>query len=119
MTDLLSLANEIEAVESGSRELDARIGIAFGITDSPSKARKDKLKLVWSLPHYTTSADAALSLVPEGYRIIEIFLRYDHNHGVKTIRDEPFLELKMVKGNSIALAISAASLRALAQGGES
>ncbi|MDH3376209.1 MAG: hypothetical protein OEQ39_04475 [Gammaproteobacteria bacterium] len=57
------LIERLEAAESGSRELDANIALSMGgsvkLVPGPNGAQ-------W--PHYTTSIDAALTLVPEGWR---------------------------------------------------
>ena len=58
MTDLIA---RLEAAEIGSRELDAAI---YDAIDSP--AIKIKTTLDYDFPAYTTSLDAALTLVPEG-----------------------------------------------------
>ena len=67
MTDLLSLVEQIEKSEIGSRDLDARIAEAISAedvliqTDIPSRAAPLLSK---GVNFYTQSADAALSLVP-------------------------------------------------------
>jgi hypothetical protein len=79
MSDLLSLISRLEAAKEGARELDAKIEISrrrflFGAAavagmsiqpggwivggDSPNPIKA---------PAYTSSVDAALSLVPEGW----------------------------------------------------
>lgn len=139
MTDLLSLANEIEAAEIGSRELDARIcaamrmlppncpdwlknwGGKFAVHDKfperVSAVHEDgKQGTHWNSAKVTTSADAALSLVPEGWRIIDL---YEAKRGVFLIRlvkgKTVIPENKSIEAKTLPLAISAASLRALAQ----
>jgi hypothetical protein len=59
MKDLIA---KLEAATEGSRELDAEInGALFG------KRLARPVDVAGGPPQYTTSLDAALSLVPEGY----------------------------------------------------
>ena len=86
MPDLKSLIAELEAAKEGSRELDEKIALSSGWTvreDSYGDNITEPLETweVWehpdfSLPEgnyyqdpppYTTSLDAALTLVPEGW----------------------------------------------------
>ena len=98
MTDLSDLIAKLETAEKGSRELDALVWVAilprdgegFDGFDCPEgrhyeyDAEEDgKVNLYVVLgnktsmrrakrpaPHYTTSLDAALPLVPEGWKIV-------------------------------------------------
>ena len=76
MTALAELIARLEAATEGSRELDAEIGAhpatpSCGVRKGAAKERVVEAAdthdppLV-NLPHYTTSIDAALTLVPEG-----------------------------------------------------
>jgi len=80
MTDLLT---RLEAAEEGSRELDAEIEIAVLPAYMVTKDAEGFVQInmhgtaltpVWadynphSAPHYTTSIDAALTLIPDGWR---------------------------------------------------
>ena len=56
MTDITKLIAELEQVECGSRELDARIHVSIGGEDT----RGDDRLTEFVVPHYTTSIDAAL-----------------------------------------------------------
>ena len=69
------LIARLESAPEGSRELDKAIWLH--ITDAPYvDFRADTAD--W-LPHYTTSLDAALELVPEGWTAWEL-----RSHGRKT-----------------------------------
>lgn len=77
MTDYAELIARLEAATEGCRELDADIGRVLGYWVSENAARLatgwDWIAGVgdqggkWELPHYTTSLDAALTLMPEGW----------------------------------------------------
>lgn len=62
MTDLQSLISQLESAQEGSRELDRLIGEAL---DAPMGCSGDLAGLGYA--RFTTSLDAAISLVPEGY----------------------------------------------------
>ena len=65
-----ALIEKLEAAAEGSRELDGDIAdaigytkprdVGFGFVGGPTRA---------AAPHYTTSIDAALTLVPAGWRV--------------------------------------------------
>lgn len=59
---LAELIARLEAATEGSRELDLAI-YALCVPESPEKWVRDRPETY--APHYTTSIDAALSLVPE------------------------------------------------------
>lgn len=68
MTDL---ATRIEQAGEGNRELDRLVAVSL-LMDGPWGAYEtasDWLKAAeqWNIPHYTTSIDAAATLVPVGY----------------------------------------------------
>lgn len=84
MNDLTSLIDRIEAATEGSRELDGDIALLVGW--EPTHDRQSTLKWSdtypscrerwigdrapfnnWRVPHYSTSIDAALTLLPEGW----------------------------------------------------
>jgi hypothetical protein len=58
MSDLLSLISRLEAAKEGSRELDQEIWFNH-VWEGQGDER--------DVPAYTSSVDAALSLVPEGW----------------------------------------------------
>jgi len=71
MTDLSGLIERVEAAGEGSRELDADIARAIGrIPPHAGYAAMDDVAwdrgLGYSVPAYTTSLDAAMTLKPSG-----------------------------------------------------
>ena len=85
------LIEKLEAATEGSRELDAEIAYAvqWRPDEWPPSAQSFReheakhdyatawiahapFRAAWPIPHYTTSLDAALSLVPEGRRIYSL-----------------------------------------------
>ncbi len=80
MTDLDTLIRDLERETEGSRELDHDILAAVGC---PTDWREDddvqeytfRTGFDWP-PHYTTSLDSALTLVPEGWGwLVEVWQR--------------------------------------------
>lgn len=76
MDQIDSLIRELEAATEGSRELDGAVGcLAYKDIGAIAVSSKDELYLEPGpdmypslvCPHYTTSLDAALTLVPEGF----------------------------------------------------
>lgn len=85
MTSLTSLIERIEAATEGSRELDAEIALAMnlpreafgpvydqrGMIDGPEyhveKGTWSGNGMTWRAPDFSTSIDAALTLLPEGH----------------------------------------------------
>ena len=117
MTDLIE---RLEAATEGSRELDlicwdAPEGLQdIGCYEDPAAGCLDGD--IYYAPHYTTSIDAALTLVPEG-----LSWRYDSALGYVELFDlgkSPILvsanlEDPTLGGHGPALAICIASLRAM------
>ncbi|KKL91412.1 hypothetical protein LCGC14_1894910 [marine sediment metagenome] len=94
MTDAKPLIAKLERVKKGSRELNGHVALAVGWTVKAERGEKDATGQEWTrwlwkapgkfglwislpnhgqifevanhVPHYTTSFDAALTLVPEG-----------------------------------------------------
>jgi len=135
--ELLALAAEVETSDP-SRELDARIAIAVGfepeglfphtLAGAIKYYAEDMEGLVddmnshhsalSQIPHYTTSLDAAYSLVPDGWRLKHLGETFDHpEFGVRMRCD---LELTLTEyvisfhKKSFCHAVIAASLRAMA-----
>lgn len=68
MTDLLT---RLEQAEEGSRELDVAVWVETGgqvANQDRLTAEMLRISRFSHAPHYTTSLDAALTLVPEGWR---------------------------------------------------
>lgn len=95
MTDPSTLLHRIEQATEGSRELDALIEVAAAAKDFGALAEGYRLELEahpdgisvnvnamdgkhssrqkrYAPPHYTTSLDAALTLIPEGWRVLNL-----------------------------------------------
>ena len=94
----MELIDRLEAAQEGSRELDAEIG---------AEARYMSPK---SVPHYTTSIDAALTLVPEGST--GFLLNADEPYSQATIFRDGDGAIGQGLGKSPALALCIAALRA-------
>ena len=114
MDDLLK---RLEEATEGSRELDAEIGETLGIEPAwygpygYYDAAKDAPR---EHEHYTTSLDAALTLVPEGWdwAIVSddqasVYRRKKSSGGYEEIFDSP------VEAATPALALCVASLKAI------
>lgn len=109
---LLSLAGLCEAAGEGSRALDWDIHLRDGL---------DGKGMYGSHPHYSTSLDAAVSLVPDG------MLWMLTNTGVQNRKEPDFTKATALVSNwrdtdtdetqasTPALALCAAALRALSQ----
>ena len=71
MDDLNTLADRVEAVGAGSRELDAEIQrtLGDGSSDHWFKDHNGKHVSDDTAPAYSTSIDAALTLVPDGWAV--------------------------------------------------
>ena len=119
---LLALADRVEAATGPDREMDAEIAFAVGWRKSRGEWWKPpggEWGLV--LPTFTASLDAALSLVPEGWRWSVDFTQrapyqdcgradlYAPGSGYKPA------DVQDVYAATPALALTAAALRALAQ----
>lgn len=66
MTDIDNLIRDLEAASEGSRELDVRVQESLAQEIHPDV---HAIKILHGpyIPHCTTSLDAALTLVPEGW----------------------------------------------------
>jgi hypothetical protein len=127
MSDLLALAERVEAASGPDRDLDTEIlwhvdrrrftcgywNAASGLPRELEVMPSPKGGLGWigaqcSAPAYTTSIDAAMTLVPEGYDWI-----IGHTNGGLTIHAEVG-DRQQWFANTPALALTAAALRARA-----
>ena len=68
--NLMRLADELEGASEGSRDLDARVFVAVGgFADRDGPRDPTDWNALAAAPRYTTSLDAALTLVPAGYHV--------------------------------------------------
>lgn len=130
------LIKKLEAATEGSRELDADIAFAVGWTYE--KRGRDR-KPWWRKPEaerdsdtassrfwsqypkeeFTTSIDAALTLVPEGWRVAYLWEAVKPEDrpwwGAQLSRDKPYKTMSPVLGKETpALALCIAALKARA-----
>ena len=103
MTDLIT---RLEQAAEGSRDLDLAIEKAFERCDPPEL-------LAFPLPHYTTSLDAALTLVPEGWAWD--LMAWPNEPSEAAICQPGSPHLGRWKGATPALALCIAALRASPQ----
>ena len=121
-----TLIAELERATEGSRELDAKIAMALYPTlatfrDDPERGTghwiSDKAGPVFALD-YTTSLDAALTLVSEGWSLANLYDAVDPKDrpwvGVILRRDEPRYKLpeKVLGAPTYAMALCIAALKA-------
>lgn len=127
--DLLALAERCEKASEGSRDLDARIACVqdnrsiYAVVDGNvlglnSRPPHDMCVVGWA-PSYTTSLDAAMTLVPGGYWPIFGIADGDQKpFAIIRHPDEgsmPNLKWGCWRASSIPLALCAAALRAQAE----
>lgn len=110
---LSSLIERLEKAEGPDRELDEELALISGCE------RKDhwwKVNGAWglALPAFTSSVDAALTLVPEGFKWKAGYSRYvPHNAGIQDYRANPVLGVFVGECDSNrAIALCIAVLRA-------
>lgn len=128
MTDLLKLAEQAEQAEGPSRELDAETAKAAGwkfvgresygqwrgINPAIGKRR--------NVPRYTASLDAAMTLVPKGWRIYSADFSIKGRFSWTLMADRPVYEeddsapFQGGVATAPALALTAACLRAKESG---
>jgi len=120
--EILDLAKRVETLTGPNREVDKLVAKVIGLFDGARASYDLQLNLI---PHYTASLDAAMQLVPMGWSVGLGDLRgytpiiwrahlRDHNNPNPVSR-------RWVEGNTAttpALALTAASLRAIAEGME-
>lgn len=100
----MTLIARLESATQGSRELDAMI---YGTINPKRSFRSFRFE---GVPHYTTSVDAALTLVPEGMRWTCGFSNHvPHNAQVWT--STGFYEGECDSNRAIALCIAALKAR--------
>lgn len=86
MSDLAALAERVEQAEGPSRELDALIAASRLRLDGTRFASiqawvDEAIAERWNFDRYTASLDAAMTLVPKGYRLASF--------GEEAFDDEP------------------------------
>ena len=124
MTELLKLAERCEATTGPSDELQFAIGDAVGATierapfDGAGRGVRD-------CPPYTHSLDAAMTLVPEGWRVVN-FAESEPDVPPEELRQRPWTAMLKLPADDFrakwakayaatpALALCAAALRAIA-----
>ena len=116
MSDLLKFADQCEAVECGSFGLDKAILAALGFTWRGMNYWSSDDKTMWNgRVDFTSSIDAAITLIPKGWtRVIDASAP---EHGIDVDLFPPdnlAKKIRDVKGSSLRepLAICAAALRA-------
>ena len=71
MTSLTSLIERIEAATGPDQELDRLVHYHLAVVKSDRFTEQSWIDLAkkqnWNAPHYSTSIDAALTLLPDGY----------------------------------------------------
>lgn len=118
MSELERLAERCERASGPDRELGADILRALGWTQDGHNAYTPDGDRALSIPDYTASLDAAMTLVPEDmrheieittlYRVARVSVNLNHGHD-----DGPHYGSN--ECNSIPLALTAAALRARAR----
>jgi hypothetical protein len=111
--ELIALAERVEAASGPDRELDAAINTALRLGSDWSRGTPEASR-VWAL-HFTASLDAAMTLVPEP-QSFTISHCGNTCARVQIIGGDPCSNDPEFDGDaaSPALALAAASLRALA-----
>ena len=113
MNAVTTLAERVEASAGSDRELDREIKEALEIGKPWTRSTPEAAQ-VWAL-HYTSSIDAALTLVPEGWCFrIEGGPAFG---GLASVGDGHPLAGQTVSAATPALALCAAALRAIASEG--
>ncbi|CAB4176800.1 hypothetical protein UFOVP1672_43 [uncultured Caudovirales phage] len=121
----MDLIERLSNASEGSRELDlaiVRSGVGIPIVQEVW-SDDDLLNVSNIMPHYTTSIDAALTLVPEGWRVYALQEEYTDKPGVWFAgldhRTAHYKYGSMIgKAPHPALALCIAALQALNIGGE-
>ena len=126
----MTLAEQIEALDGPSREMDVKIFKFF----NPQYSSDDWQLYAGGLRHkndssdcrtipnvmpskYSTSVDAALSLVPDGWELANVHFnvcRVNIRNKSKSVFDEGAVIRS--KSNTVPLAICAAAIRAIEEG---
>lgn len=121
MTDLLSRAARVEAATGADIQLDADIRDALGLPHDYSVEWRgwgfdeagDPIEKPKAFP-YTASLDAAMTLVPKGHTLFHLCGPYSDNQSRATVAGGRPVRFYETTAATPALALTAASLRALA-----
>jgi len=118
----VTLISRLEQAEAGSRELDGLIEVAtlfkgnsgYQLDRGKFYANDRRIVAVHEAPHYTTSIDAAMSLVPEGWQDVR-----QHHHVMTDGSIRSYAEIETAAGTfnagptaTPALALCVAALKA-------
>lgn len=125
MTSLLELAQRVEAAEGPDRGLDALISAMQirAISETRFKTVQAWADTAifnrWNFPHYTSSLDAAMQLVPERWRLDHLGEKRIVPGFIATVSPKMDIDGDAFGGEAAtpALALTAACLRAKAGGG--
>lgn len=120
--DLLRLAERVEKLEGPDRRLDFDLWVILtNPTGFPALSEPEENRTSWfdtwkdkgGFPRYTASLDAAMSLVPEGWKVC---LCVDERPGFANVHKLVGGEgpTNIAHASTLALALTAAALRALA-----
>ena len=119
----MTLAEQIEALDGPSREMDARIAVAL-IDEAVMPTEHEDVafggywlkaaggQYLHSAKPYTGSVDEALSLMPDGKMIVIVYDLIAFAVSLGT-RDEMGLSPKPTSAKTLPLAICAAAIRAI------
>jgi len=100
------LIKKLEAATEGSREFDAKVAEVIGFFDGQRASYSLNIDLI---PYYTTSIDAALTLVPEGWSRPWIKRHNGHHWSVEL--HQPSTE-RQGRHKELPLALCIAALKA-------
>ena len=106
--ELLALAERVEGLSGPSPKLDVEIWLTSVGRDVP-------------MSHFTASLDAAMGLVPEGWWLFHIYVSPEEMPGDRfkaSVYNDQSIYAASGRASTPALALTAAALRARAEGGE-
>jgi hypothetical protein len=110
--ELLALASKVEPLTEPDREVDALVHFMGRLHCQMPIHGKE----FWLVERYTASLDAAMSLVPEGWRWHSYYWpRKDEPRLMSLVTNRPHAGIAHGKAATPALALTAAALRAIAE----
>ena len=110
---MIDLLKRLTAAEIGGWGLDAEIAAAIGCTKAPQSNPYNSLRLLHpngrtiDLPAYTTSVDAALSLVLEGWHVEVTGEQGAEGWGVRLTADDLLDVIGLAPDLALAICIAA------------